>query len=95
MIESQLSKGLLWIPTIDPSSVRNFIIVMFKIRDASSSTMFLVHKGSDNTNSILGRYVFCNESHIECGLRIVESFLGIRIERQNQLVSSSLIYNSS
>jgi len=81
-----VSKCLLWIPTIDPSTVSNFVSVMFKIRDAYSSTMFLVHKISDITISFLGGYVCCNENHIECELRLVKSLLGLRLERQNQLI---------
>ena len=42
--------------------------VIFKIRDTSSSTMFLVHNGTDNTISIIGGYVNDKENHIECGL---------------------------
>jgi hypothetical protein len=89
------SKGLLWIPTIDPSTVSNFIIVIFKIRDADSSTMFLAHKGSDNTISIHGGYVHDNDNHVECGLRVAMSLLGLRLERQNKLVlrhSSTILY---
>ena len=85
-MDLHLSKGLLWITTINPSTVPHFVSVMFKIRDAYSSTMFLVHKGSDNTISIPGGYVCCNENHIECGLRLVNSLLGLRLERQNLLV---------
>jgi len=86
MIDLQLSKGLLWIPTIDLSIVFVFVSVIYKIRDASSSTMFLVRKGSDNTTSIPGGYVCCNESNIERELRLVKSLLGLRLETQNKLV---------
>ena len=44
-------------PTVDPLTFPNFVNVIFKIRDASSSMMFLVHNGLDNTISILGGYV--------------------------------------
>jgi hypothetical protein len=47
--------------------------------------MFLVHNGLDNTISILGGYAHDNENHIECGLRVVDSLLRLRLERQNQL----------
>ncbi len=79
-----LRNGLLWIPTVDPLTVPNFVSVVFKIRDADSSMMFLVHNGLDNTISIPGGYVHDNESHIECGLRVVKSLLRLRLERQNQ-----------
>jgi hypothetical protein len=84
-IDLNLSKGLLWIPTIDPCIVPNFVSVIFKIGDADSITMFLVHNGSDNTISIPGGYVYDNENHGECELRVVKSLLGLRLERQNQL----------
>jgi len=57
--------------------------VIFKIRDADSSTMFLVHNGSDNTISIPGGYVYDNENYVECGMIVVKSLLGPRLERQN------------
>jgi hypothetical protein len=97
-IDLHLSKGMLWIPTIDSSNVPNFVSVMFKIRDAYSSTLFLVHKGSDYTISIPGGYVCCNENHIECGLRLVKSLLELRLERQNKLVlrhSSTILLDSA
>ena len=47
--------------------------------------MFLVHKGSDNAISIPGGYVNVHEHHVECGLRVVHSLLGIRLQRQNEL----------
>ena len=77
-IDLHLFKGLLWILTDDPSIVPNFVIVILKIRDAYSSTMFLVHTDSDNTISIPDGYVCSNENHIECGLRVVKSLLGLR-----------------
>jgi hypothetical protein len=80
-----LSKGLLCIPTVNPSIVPNFVIMIFRIRDADSSTMFLVHNGFDNTISIPSRYVYDNENYVEYGLRVVKSLLGLRLERQNQL----------
>jgi hypothetical protein len=89
---------MLWTPTIDSSTDPNFVSVIFKIRDADSSTMFLVHKGSDNTISILGGYVYDNKNHIECGLRVVKSLLGLRLERQNQLAlrhSSTILLDSA
>jgi hypothetical protein len=48
-IDLHLSKGLLWIQAVDHSTIPHFVSVIFKIRDAFSSTMFLVHKGADNT----------------------------------------------
>ncbi len=48
-IDLNVSNGLLWIPTVDPSIVSNFVSVIFKIRDAYSGKMFLVYNGSDNT----------------------------------------------
>jgi hypothetical protein len=74
-IELQLSKGLLWIPAVDPSTILHFVSVIFIIRDAFSSTMFLVHKGTDNTISIHGGYVYDSDNNIECGLRLVRSLL--------------------
>ena len=47
--------------------------------------MFLVHNGSDNTISIPSGYVYDNENHVDCGLRVVQSLLGLRLERYNQL----------
>jgi hypothetical protein len=97
-IDLHLFKGLLWIPIIDPSNVPNFINAIFKIRDAFSSTMFLVHKVSDNIILILGGYVCCNKSHVECGLRLAQSLLGLRLERQNQLVlrhSSTILLDAA
>jgi len=47
--------------------------------------MFLVHNGPDKAISILGGYAYDNENHVECGLRVVKSLLGLRFERQNQL----------
>jgi hypothetical protein len=41
--------------------------------------------GSDDTISIPDGYVCFNENHLECGLRLVKSLLGLRLERQNQL----------
>jgi len=72
--------------------------VIFKIRDVDSSTMFLVHTISDNTFSIPGGYVYDNENHIECKLRVVKSLLGLRLKRQNQLVlrhSSAILLDST
>jgi hypothetical protein len=57
--------------------------VILKIRDASLSTMFLVRNGSDNTISIPVGYVHANEGHVECGLILIQSKLGMRLERQN------------
>jgi hypothetical protein len=74
-----------WIPTFDPSNVPNFVSVIFKIRDADSSTMFLVHTGSYNTISIHGGYIHDNENLIECGLRVVKYLLRLQFESQNQL----------
>jgi hypothetical protein len=75
----------LWIPNVDPSTVSNFVSVILKIRDAESSMMFLAHNGFTNTISIPSTYVRVNESLIECGLRVILSFLGVRLERHNQL----------
>jgi hypothetical protein len=55
--ELNLCKGLLWMPIVHPLTVPNFVSVIFKIGDANSSMMFLVHNGLDNTISILGGYV--------------------------------------
>jgi hypothetical protein len=55
---------------VDPLIVPNFVSVIFKIRDANSRMMFLVHNGLDNTISIPGVYAHDNENHIECGLRV-------------------------
>jgi len=93
-IDLHLYNDMLWIPTVDPSTVPIFVSVMFKIRDAYSSTMFLVHNGSDNTISISGGYAHDNENYVECGLRVVKSLLELRRERQNQLAfrnSSTII----
>jgi len=57
-IDIHLSKGLLWIPTVDHSTIPHFVSVIFKIKDTFSSTMFLVHNGTDDTISIPGGYVF-------------------------------------
>ena len=61
--------------------------------------MFLLHKGSDNTISVPGGYIRCNEKHIECGLRLVKSCLKFRLEKQNQLVflytSTILLYSAN
>jgi hypothetical protein len=81
----QLLKGLLWIPSADFGIVPHFVSMILKIRDASMSTMLLVHNGSDNTLSIHGGYVHVNEGHVECGSRLLQSKLGIRLERHNQL----------
>ena len=43
--------------------------------------MFLVHNGLDNTISIPGVYAHDNENRIECGLRVVKSLSGLRLER--------------
>jgi len=89
-----LCNGLLWTPIVDPSIVPNFVTVIFKLRDAVSSTMFLVHNGLDNTILILGGYVHDNKNHIECGSSVVKSILGLRLDRQNHLVlrnSSTII----
>jgi len=85
-VDLNLCNGLLWIPTVDPSIVPNFVSVILKVRDADSSTMFLVHKGSNNTISIIGGNFYDNKSYVECGLRVFKSLLGLRLERQNQLV---------
>ena len=61
--------------------------MIFKIRGADLSTMFLVHNGSYNAISIPGGYVYDNENHVECGLRVVKSLLGLRLEIQNKLFS--------
>jgi hypothetical protein len=99
MIDLQLSNTvLMWIPTIDPYIMPNCVGVIFKIRYALSSTMFLVHTDSDNTFSISGGYVCDNKSHAECGLRLVQSLLGIRLERQNHLVirqSSTILLDAA
>ena len=47
--------------------------------------MCFMHTCSDNTISILGRYVCDDESRVECGLRFVQSLLGLRLERHNRL----------
>ena len=44
---------------------------------------FLLHNGLDTTISIPGGYAHDNENHIECGLRVVQSLLGLRLERHN------------
>jgi hypothetical protein len=96
-IDLHLSKGLLWIPTVDPSTVPSFVSVTFKIRDADQSMMLLVHNGLNNSISIPGGYVKDNENHIECGLRVVTSLLGIRLQRHNQLFlrnSSTILLDS-
>jgi len=96
-IDLHLSKGLLWIPTVDPSTVPSFVSVIFKIRDAEQSMMLLVHNGLNNSISIPGGYVKDNENHIECGLRVVTSLLGIRLQRHNQLFlrnSSTILLDS-
>ena len=62
---------MLWMPIVDPSAFPNFACVIFKIIDVASSTVFLVHNGSDNTISILGGYVYNNKNHVECDLRVV------------------------
>jgi hypothetical protein len=85
-IKLQLSKGLLWIPTVDPFTIPNFVSVIFKVRAAFSSTVFLVHKGTDNTISILGGYVYDNENNIVCGLRLVRLLLRLGLGRQNKLI---------
>ena len=94
-IDLDLCKGQLWIPTVALSTVPNFASVIFKIRDADSSTLFLVHNGSDNTLSIPGGYFDDDENHIECGLRVVNSLLGLRLERHNQFVFPKFIHNYS
>jgi hypothetical protein len=48
--------------------------------------MILVHKGSDNTISIHGGYVYDHKNYVECEVRVVKSLLGLRLERQNQWV---------
>jgi hypothetical protein len=53
-IDLHLSKGLLWIPVVDHSTMPHFVSVIFKIRDAFSRAMFLVHNGTYNTISIPG-----------------------------------------
>ena len=70
---------------IDYVTVPYFFSVIFKIRDAFLSTMFLLHKGSDNTISIPNGYVRDIKIRVECGLCLVKLLLGIRIQRQNQL----------
>jgi hypothetical protein len=82
-IDLHLCKGLLLIPTVDPSTVSNFVSVILKIRDAESSMMFLAHNGSTNTISFSGTYVRDNENLIECGLRVILSLLGVRLDRHN------------
>ena len=69
-IDLNLSKGMLLIPTIDPSTAPNF---------GDSSTMCLVHNGSNKTISIPGGYVYDNSNHGECSLRVVKSLLGLRL----------------
>ena len=49
-IDLYLSKGLLWKPTVDPSTVPSFVTVTFKIRDADQSMMLLVHNGLNKFN---------------------------------------------
>jgi len=66
-IDFRLSKGLLWIQTVDHSTIPHFVSVIFKIRIAFSSTLFLVDNGTDNTTSIPGGCVYDKENHIECG----------------------------
>ena len=61
----------------------HFVSVIFKIRDAVSSKMFLVHSRFDNTILIPGGYVRDTENLVECELKLVKSLLGIRLERQN------------
>jgi len=85
-IDLNLCKGMLWIPTVDHSTVSNFDNVIFKIRYADSSTMLLVHNSSGNTISIpAGGYVHDNENHVECGLRVANDILELCLKRQNQL----------
>ncbi len=79
-IDLSLCNGLLWIPTVDSSTIPNIVCVILKIRDADQHMMFLVHNGSENAISIPGGYVNEHENHIECGLRVVNSLLGIRVE---------------
>ncbi len=56
-IDLYISKGLLWIPTVELYTIPNYVSAIFKIRDAYSSTMFLIHTGFDNTILIPGGYV--------------------------------------
>jgi hypothetical protein len=49
------------------------------------SSIFLVHNGFDNILSILGSYVHDNGGRVECGVRLIQSKLGIRLERHNGL----------
>ena len=84
-IQLQLSKGLLWIPTVTSPTVPQFVMVVLRLRDARSETMFLTHRGSDNTITVPGGYMRQLENPYSCGLRIVLSQLGIRLERHNQL----------
>ena len=65
-IDLHFSKGMLWIPIVDHSTIPHFVSVIFKIRDAFSSTTFFVHNGTDNTISIHSGYVYDKEIHIEC-----------------------------
>ena len=92
-IDLQLSKGLLWILAVDYGIVPHFVSVVLKMRNTSASTIFLVHNGSDNTLSFHGSYVHDNEGHVEFGLRLIQSKLGIRLERHK--TSSSLLSYSS
>ena len=97
-IELHLSKDLLWIQTVYNSTIPHFVSVIFKIRDSFSNTMFLVHKEIVNTISILGGHVHDKENYIECGLRLVRSLLGLRLERQNQVVlrhSSTILLDNA
>jgi len=85
---------LLWIPSVDPSTVPKNFSMIFKLREADLSMMFLVHTGLDRTISIPGGYAHDNKNRIECGLRVVKSLLGLRLEIYNQLVlrnSSTII----
>ena len=82
-IDLQLSKVLLWLAAVDFGTVSHFDGVVLKIRDATMSTMLLVHNGFNNTFSIPGSYVHDDGGHVECGLRHIQSKLGIRIERHN------------
>ena len=74
---------LLWILGGNFGTAPHFKSAFLKIRDASVSTMFLVHTGSDNKLSIPGSYVHGNEGHVECGLRLTHSKPVIRLERHN------------
>ncbi len=49
------------------------------------STMLLVHKEFDNTLSTPGIYVHDNEDRVECALRLIQSKLGISLERHNMI----------